>query len=165
VSAETTFDHDVSEAKALARRLWPLCETVCGRLKRAELAGRTVVLKLKTDRFRLLTRSHRLEAPTQLAETLYRTALPMLEAEATGTRYRLIGIGLADIVPADEADPPNLFDPDLERRRGVERAIDAVRARLGADAIVKGRSLPEGSQQEGGTGSRSVRRARTEKSP
>src|SRR5690606_14521309 len=84
ISAETTFDRDISDGQELAKRLWPLCEKVARRLRDKGLAACTVTLKLKTRNFRSLTRARRLSAPTQLAEILYRSALPLLEAEATG---------------------------------------------------------------------------------
>jgi DNA polymerase-4 len=40
---------------------------------------------------------------------------------------------------AAEADPPDLFDPQADKRKRVEQAMDAVRAKLGKDAIAKGR--------------------------
>ncbi|MDH3596893.1 MAG: DNA polymerase IV [Rhodospirillales bacterium] len=141
VSAETTFDEDVAGLDALSVRLWPLCETVSRRLKRAGLAGRTVTLKLKTAEFRQLTRSRRLSDPTRLAEELYRTARQVLAREADGRRFRLIGVGASDLVDALQADPPDLADPDRARRAKVEGAIDAVRAKLGDAAIDKGRAL------------------------
>ena len=142
ISAETTFDVDISEADALAARLWPLCQKVSRRLKRAGLAGRTVTLKLKTAQFRQLTRSRRLADPTRLAEELYRAARQALEREADGRRFRLIGIGASDLTDDSQADPPDLADPDRSRRAKVEQAIDMVRAKLGDTAIDKGRSLP-----------------------
>ena len=141
ISAETTFDVDVSDAAGLGRKLWPLCETVAARLKRGELAGWTVTLKLKSDDFRIRTRSQRLSAPTQLAENLYRSAMPLLEREADGTAFRLIGVGASSLESADAADPPSLFDPAVAQRAQVEHAIDEVRAKLGDAAIVKGRAL------------------------
>ncbi len=141
ISSETTFDQDIATLDGLRHRLWPLCEKVSRRMKTKQVAARTVVLKLKTDRFRILTRSQRLPAPTQLAETLYHTALPQLAAEADGTRYRLIGIGGSDLVSADLADPPDLLNPGLARRRRVEDAIDSLRARLGDESIGKGRGF------------------------
>ena len=143
ISAEITFNDDIADFETLRQRLWPLCERVAARLKAKDLGARTVVLKLKTDRFRSLTRSHRLSAPTQLADTLYRTALPMLRAEADGARYRLIGIGGADLSADDRADPADLLDPGFAHRRKVEEAIDSVRAKLGDAAIMKGRGLPD----------------------
>lgn len=82
-----------------------------------------------------------LPAPTQLAETLFRCGRMLLEKEATGTPYRLIGIGVGDIQDAADADPMDLADPGATQRRKVEAAIDAVRAKLGKDSIGKGRGI------------------------
>ena len=141
VSAETTFDVDIAEFDALAHELWPLCEKVSDRLKRAGLAGGNVHLKLKTAGFRIISRQMSLSAPTQLAETLFRCGRTMLEREATGMRYRLIGIGVGDIRDAADADPMDLADPGAAQRRKVEAAIDAVRSKLGKDSIGKGRGF------------------------
>ena len=73
-------------------------------------------------------------------------ALLELEKEADGTSYRLIGVGASRMSPATDADPPDLLDPDARRRAQVERAIDDVRARLGRDAIGKGRGFPIGGR-------------------
>ncbi len=141
ISAETTFNSDLATAAALQQRLWPLCEKVATRLKRAGLAGGTVTLKLKTADFRQLTRSQKLGGPTRLAEEIYRNAQPLLLREADGRPFRLIGVGLADLVDGDQADPPDLLDPGKQQRVRVEEAMDAVRKKLGKDAIIKGRSL------------------------
>jgi DNA polymerase IV len=128
ISAETTFARDEADDEALARTLWPLCEKVAARLKASALAAGTVTLKLKTSDFRLRTRSRRLPDPTQLAETLYRTARQLLAGEADGaTRFRLIGVGADSLVDGACADLPTLFD----------------RRRHGADAVQRGRALPE----------------------
>lgn len=162
VSAETTFGDDLSSPADLKARLWPLCERVADRLKDKDLAGRTITVKLKTSRFRLLTRSHSLAAPTKLAETIYRTAVSLMERQARGTSFRLIGIGVSGLAPAVDADPADLADPDGARRRLVEGAIDAVRAKLGRDAIGKGRALsgPSSDRAQGqrGRSSRSTTR-------
>lgn len=141
VSAETTLDTDVADPAALGRVLWRLSERVAARLKRAERAGGGVVLKLKSADFRLRTRSRRLAAPTQLAETIYQTGLALLDREATGTRFRLIGVGVDRLEPANEADPPDLLDPERDRGVRVEHAIDQVRKRFGSGAIAKGRGF------------------------
>ncbi len=141
LSAETTFETDIAEAAALCAQLWPLCERVAARLKRADLACRSVVLKLKTADFRLLSRSRRLASPTRLAEEIYRTAAPLLQGEADGRRFRLIGVGVGDLVDGALADPPDLLDPGRDKRVRVERAIDAVREKLGREAIGKGRGF------------------------
>lgn len=140
VSAETTFDTDIADPAELRRRLWLQAERVSERLKKNGLAGRSVALKLKTARFKLATRHHRLQAPTQLAETIFRAAEALLVKEAKGTFYRLIGVGVEDLCDAALADPPDLFADGTRRRAGVEKAMDAVRAKFGRAAIAKGRA-------------------------
>ena len=136
ISAETTLAQNESDAAALAQILRPLCERVSRQLKDASLAAGTVTLKLKTADFRLRTRSRRLAEPTQLADTMFRVAMPLLAGEANGVRsFRLIGIGADMLVDAHQADLPTLFEPELGRSRRLEQAIDGVRDRLGPDAL------------------------------
>ncbi len=145
ISAETTFAEDIADADALAGRLWPLCERVSRRLKRAELGAGTVTLKLKSADFRIRTRSRRLRAPTQLARTLFEIAEALLRGEARGQRFRLIGIGASRLVAADSADPADLFDAGTAT---LERTIDDVRARFGEGALVSGRVAAKRGGQE-----------------
>lgn len=144
VSSERTLAHDVADYDALERLLWPQCERVSAALKRRGLAGWTVTLKLKTARHRIRTRSHRLDQPSQLADVLFEVGRSLLAPEADGERYRLIGIGVADLCDATLADQPDLIEPARTRRARAERAMDTLRDRYGRDSIVKGRSLPDG---------------------
>ena len=142
ISAETTFDEDIADLEALRPILWRLSEKLAKRLKGEGFAAAGITLKLKTADFRLLTRSRRLDGATVLAERLYRMALPLLEKEATGTAFRLIGIGASALADPADADPPDLVDPDRERQKKIEGAMDAVRKKLGDAAILKGRGFP-----------------------
>lgn len=114
ISNETTFARDIGDAARLAETLEPLAVRVAGRLARADLAGFTVVLKLKTSEFRVLTRNHRLPDPTARSETILRTARQLLARqllghESGGRTFRLIGVGMTDLCPGEQADPPDLF--------------------------------------------------------
>jgi DNA polymerase-4 len=100
-----------------------------------------VVLKLKTADFRLRTRSASLDAPTQLADRIFRTAKPALKREADGTRFRLLGVGLSSLAPADNADPASLIDPESDKRAAAERAMDKIRAKFGGEAVGTGRAF------------------------
>jgi DNA polymerase-4 len=142
LSSETTFEDDLHDVEALARILWKQSEKVSFRLKRAGIAGRCVTLKLKTADFRIRTRAATIAHPTQLADTIFRAALPALGREADGTRFRLLGVGLSMFTDATEADPFDLSEPDSARRAAVERAMDRLRDRFGNDSILKGRLFP-----------------------
>ena len=141
ISAETTFSENLATLDDLKHRLWPLCEKIAARAKAAELAGGVVTVKLKTGDFRIRTRSRTLPNPTQLAEIIWQYGCDLLAREATGTSFRLIGIGLSHLGPDAGADPLDLADPDAGRRKAVEQTVDSVRARFGTDAIGKGRTF------------------------
>jgi DNA polymerase IV len=138
VSAETTFDRDISEYRPLEQRLWRLCEKVSARLKDKELAGATVTLKLKTADFRLRTRAQTFSHPTQLAAILFAAGRELLAHEADGTKFRLIGIGASSLTPADDSDRSDLLD---RRTALAEHAIDRLRERFGDEAVVVGRAF------------------------
>ncbi|MDW4550022.1 DNA polymerase IV [Defluviimonas sp. D31] len=142
ISAETTFDEDIADRDLLDGHIWRLAEKVADRTKAKTLAGRTVTLKLKRADFTAISRRHTLREPTQMADRLYREAADLLAQVKEPGPFRLVGVGLSDLVPAAEADlTADLLDPQAVRRAGAERATDAIRARFGPDAIVKGRSL------------------------
>ncbi|MBV5324093.1 MAG: DNA polymerase IV, partial [Rhodospirillaceae bacterium] len=109
VSTETTFARDIRDAGALDQALEPLAEGVGRRLAREDSAGRTVVLKLKTADFQVITRHHRLSDPTRRSDIILQAGRILLHRLADGRAFRLIGIGVTDLCPAAEADPPDLF--------------------------------------------------------
>lgn len=142
VSNETTFDADTGDPDILDGHIWRMSEKVSSRLKARETAGRVVTLKLKRANHRLLTRRQSLAQPTQLADTIYRAARGLFDALGDAGPYRLLGVGLSDLCPAALADREgDLLDPQAGRRAGAERAADAIRARFGAGAILRGRAL------------------------
>jgi DNA polymerase-4 len=140
LSAETTFNVDLSSVAELEDVLWPLCEKVARHARGEEIAGRVVTLKLRATDFRIITRRRTLPFATQTARTLFGASREMLALEARGKPWRLIGVGIADIVPADSAGG-DLFDGGESRALSGEKAVDALRGRFGAEAVIMGRSL------------------------
>lgn len=142
ISKETTFAEDTSDPDLLDGHLWRLAEQVADRAKAKALAGRTVTLKLKRGDFQLVTRRHALDDPTQIADRIYRAARSLLDHAGAQGPFRLIGVGISDLSPEDQADRSgDLLDPDARKRAAAERAADAIRARFGREAIIKGRAL------------------------
>ena len=152
ISSETTLETDLEDADDLKPLLWRQAEKVARRLRAKDYAAGNVVLKLKTDRFRILTRQRPADPPTQLAERLYQLAEPMLMAELGQRKYRLIGIGASDLRPAADADRSDLLagattDLDAGRQAKLEAAMAAIREKGGNDAIYKGRALRPGDKR------------------
>ena len=139
LSAETTFSENISGPAELRHRLWKLCEKVSAGLKSEDIGGRTITLKLKTANFRLRTRSVTLPDPTKLADRIFRAASVLLDREADGVSFRLIGVGVSGLTPADLAAPADLADAASEQRKDVEQVMDQLRDKFGRDAISKGR--------------------------
>jgi DNA polymerase-4 len=144
ISAETTFNEDLSTGVDLVPILRALSEKVSGRLKKSGIAGRTVVLKLKTADFRIRTRNRQLADPTRLADRIFSVGRELLAKETTGVRYRLIGIGVSDLTDDGKADPPDLVDVQAAKRAKAEGAIDALRGRFGRTAVETGYTFGKG---------------------
>jgi DNA polymerase-4 len=144
VSAETTFDTDLASRADLVPILRVLAEKVSLRLKKSGLAGRTVVLKLKTQDFKIRTRNRQLSDPTRLADRIFQTGQHLLERETDGTRYRLLGIGVSDLTDDGKADPPDLVDVQSRKRAAAEGAIDTLREKYGRKAVETGYTFGNG---------------------
>ena len=138
ISAETTFNEDLSALADLEDVLAELSEKVARHARADGLAGRVVTLKLRTTDFRILTRRRTIAVPTQTAKTLFAVGRELLAKEATGRPYRLIGIGMAELVEAGAVED-DFFAGDERRALKGEKTLDAIRARFGAGAVTSGR--------------------------
>ncbi|QYX56919.1 DNA polymerase IV [Roseovarius sp. SCSIO 43702] len=142
ISNETTFGEDTADADLLDGHIWRLSEKVSDRAKARRLAGRVVTLKLKRADHSLITRRAALRDATQMADTIYRRARALFDQVDHASPYRLLGVGISDLVSEGAADlSGDLLDPGARRRSEAERATDAIRQRFGENAILKGRSL------------------------
>ena len=139
MSAENTFNTDLTALEALEAELWPLCEKVASKARRDGVSSRVVVLKLRRSDFRIITRRKTLPDPVQTARALFAIGRELLAPEL-GRPYRLIGIGLADIQDAEDR-PEGLFASSERRTLKTETTIDALRQKFGASAVVAGRAL------------------------
>jgi len=146
ISAETTFNADVQDIETLDRHLWQLCDKISTRLKKSDLSAGGVILKLRRADFQLITRSRKLSVPTYLSEDIYNALRGLLDKEADGRFFRLIGAGTQKLGSIDDARIGDLLDSGHVSRARIEQAIDQVRAKFGSDVIGKGRGWDKGKQ-------------------
>ncbi len=137
ISQETTFARDVSDDKALADTLRELSAEVGRHLRRKELAGTTVKLKLRWPDFTTLTRQLTLSQPTDQDEQIYTTALDLLsKVRAKGKAVRLIGVGVSGLGPP--LRQMELWGARDERSRKLQQTLDELQARFGEKSIRRG---------------------------
>ena len=142
LSNETTFSDDTNNIDILDGHIWRMSEKVSARAKAKDSAGRVVTLKLKTHDFKLISKRQSLRHPTQLADTIYRTARSLFDQVGDRGPYRLLGVGISQLTNAGDADREgDLLDPDQGKRAAAEEAADRIREKFGTDAIIKGRAL------------------------
>jgi DNA polymerase-4 len=104
-SAETTFDVDVSQRGDLERHLAALGEELCRRLRRRELAGRTIGIKVRLDDWTNVTRSQTLDRPTNDPAVVGPVALELLRAYDPQRPVRLLGVRVAGFESGEGAEP------------------------------------------------------------
>ena len=146
-SEENTFAEDVADRERLERTLAAHAEAVARRLRRDQLAARSVVLKLKLARrvaagprgFRVLTRRETLAQPTDDGVEIAAVARRLLARAALREPVRLLGVGATNLVASAEPQLALFEAPDTrQRRKRLNRALDDLRERFGAGAVVRG---------------------------
>ena len=135
ISAEITFDADLTDAEALRRAMLALAEKVGARLRRAGQVGRTISIKVRFADFRTVNRSRTLSESTDVARDIFATAWALFTALAPGDRIRLIGVRVEGLSAADET--PRQLELGAPERgwREAELAVDAAAARFGRSVV------------------------------
>ncbi|MBL9018496.1 MAG: DNA polymerase IV [Myxococcales bacterium] len=139
IGHQETFDDDLDDKGELAVILLDQADRVAHRLRAASLRARSVVLIVKYDDFRQITRRTTLDAPTSDGGMLARTAIDLLSKVAIeprkGHRVRLCGIAATSLEPRDA--PRQLGFDEAARARGerLGEAMDRLAAKFGKSAI------------------------------
>ena len=140
ISAETTFNADLSDYAALEAVLWRLCQRVSRRAKKDNVGGQTITLKLKSTGFETRTRASSMVEATNLAHVIFEAGRLLLKREADGTTFRLIGIGLSRLLGGSGNA---LAELDLRRSSltKAELAMDVIQRKFGTAAVDRGIAL------------------------
>lgn len=138
ISAETTFNDDISDYKLLEPILWNLAQKVSRRAKASHMAGYTVTLKLKTKDFQSLTRAASYEDATNLAHRIFEAANPLLKKETGKKSFRLLGVGISHLVDRESSEEEKSLDANDVARTKAEMAMDKIRNKFGNTAVERG---------------------------
>jgi DNA polymerase-4 len=147
ISSEETFEENTNDFEALRKELLLQAEEVGRRLRKNELKGSTVTLKIRRADFVRITRSISFNEPTDSTNTIYGWALKLLEAVDLSEKFRLIGIAVSSFVRDQSSSAQlNLFDLASQRDhswREVEKAMDSITEKFGHKAIKRGSLIEE----------------------
>jgi DNA polymerase-4 len=137
ISQETTFARDVRDDDVLERTLKELAVEVGRRLRRSNLAGTTVKLKLRWPDFTTLTRQTTLATTTDQDDEIARTALALLtRVRPRGKAVRLIGVGVSGL--QEPVRQLELWSESSEKNRKLQTVIDTLQEKYGDKAISRG---------------------------
>lgn len=149
ISQETTFARDVSDRTALERTLRVQAAEIAQKLRRKELMGSTVKLKIRWPDFTTPTRQLTLPQPTDEPEAIAEAALRLFDQVWTGEHaVRLIGVGVSGLgSPPRQLSlwdaPPAPSPEELARQQRIEAALAAVQARFGQAVVRRAHELDE----------------------
>lgn len=162
IGNSTTLSKDAADKETAHRVLLSLAESVARRLRDSGQAAGMVSTEIKYNTFRKVSHQTTLLSPTSQTDTIYRTACSLFDEIWDGTPVRLLGIRSSKLTSEGEPVQMSLFDldaaplpqaaqdtspkpPSSRKKEQLEQALDTIRKRYGADAVVRGSLLKERS--------------------
>jgi DNA polymerase-4 len=142
ISAEETFDNDITERAQLHAEIAQLTDRMATRLRAGDWLASRITVKIRRKDFKTYTRQCGIKPATQETRPLAAAAAQLLDAwleEQPRAAIRLLGVGAGDLSQASQLD---LFAaPESQRNQHLDQTIDDIRSRFGSDALARGSSL------------------------
>ena len=140
ISHETTFSRNIKSKEKLENILANLSKKVAFRAKEIGLGGKTINLKLKTNNFKILSRSKTINNPTQVERKIFKISKELLYKTKDDNEYRLIGVGISELVDENFCDLDNLIDKKENNDKRIDQVINSLRKKFGNDIINHGKN-------------------------
>jgi DNA polymerase-4 len=140
IGSERTLSADVSRRADIALHLKRSADKIARRLRHKRYRAHGVRVRLKTSSFRSLTRQRRMNEPTDVADSLYHAAAPLLDSMIDAGPFRLVGLAAYDLEQINGPAQSDLFAEDGRPRR-LESTIDGLIERFGRDAVFRAADL------------------------
>ena len=142
ISAEETFDVDLTDRKRIHAQLAALADRMAARLRKQGWLAGSIVVKIRRQDFKTYTRQTALRPPTHETRLLAHAAAGLLDEwlqDQPRAAIRLLGVGARDLREAPQLD---LFAvPDSQKNQDLDAALDTIRAKFGKAAVSRGSSI------------------------
>jgi len=149
LSREVTFDQDITRPRELMAELQRQADSVTRRLRSQGLLARTIQIKIRDHRFRTVTRSRSLVAPTASSQLVFKQARALLQTwlqDHINTPVRLLGVGLSGL--EDPGEQGNEYDSVTQK--ALDKTLDEIQRRYGEDKAMHALTLKTGNKNDGG---------------
>ena len=155
IGNSTTLSKDVTKREDACHVLLELSESVARRLRESGQTAEMISVEIKYNTFKKVSHQKTLQTPTAGSDTIYRTACALLDELWDGTPIRLLGIRSSKLLSETEPVQLSLFDTSVismeagsskppisaQKEARLEQALDSIRQKYGAGAIVRGSLL------------------------
>lgn len=151
ISKEVTFTRDVHEEDALRRTLRTLSDGVGRQVRKSDLTGTTIKLKMRWSDFTTISRQMTLPNPTNLDKVIFDAAYQLFkEAWPKGKAVRLLGVGMSGFV--EPVYQLGLWDKPVEQEHDarLQDTLDTLRDRFGESAIRRGSGIRRRKSSDSG---------------
>jgi len=139
----TTIPFDVDNRREAYLVLLSLIETVSARLRNGGYLAQLVSVSLKTNEFLSYSHQRKLYQPTDCTNEIWEIACELFDEAWKGQPLRHLGVRVSELCHNDFYQP-TFLGKDYAKERKVDRAIDEIRERFGAQAIVRSAYLHSG---------------------
>lgn len=136
IGDESTYEYDLTDRPTIDREIAIHSDIVAQRLRRHDLAARTISLKIRFASFKTIMRSLSLEEGTNLQETIDSACQTLLSRIPLTEGIRLIGVTASNL--GAPLSIPSLFSDKEEKRARAARAMDSIQEKYGRKALRKG---------------------------
>ncbi len=139
ISHETTFAEDLLDRETLLAWLLHLTEQVAWRLRRHQLVGKTITMKIRHADFKTVTRSQSMTVTTNSTDQLWQVTQALFDAYwQRNMSIRLIGMGVSGLCSETEHQQADLFTPMSDTK--IDKLADSINQRFGNNTVQRGRS-------------------------
>jgi DNA polymerase-4 len=142
ISAEETYDKDLSQPTEMNRELLRLTERTAARLRKSSLSAGTVQIKIRRADFTTYTRQQSIKPPANGTDQIYAVVKELLStwlASNPGAKIRLLGVGGANLVTVEQ---PDLFASDTSQSNAlIDETVDEIREKFGSLSVGRAKTL------------------------
>lgn len=142
LSAETTFEFDLTERNAIETSLLELCSEVMERLLKNNLTSFTVHLKIRYEDFSTVNIQSTFETPVLCTDDFFARACALFDKKYDSSRgIRLLGVGVQNAVSSSQIVQPELFEDENKKKQIIEKTILDIESKHPDVKIHKARLL------------------------